>query len=290
MKKVVDYLKLIRVKHWLKNFLIFVPLLFSSQLLNSSKFSLSFAGFLSFCLMASAVYIFNDIKDIEKDKSHQKKKKRPLASGTITIFEASVIMIILIIISFLINIIIIQNIYCLFLILIYLILNICYSFGLKNIPIIDVIVLVSVFVLRIVYGASITNIVISKWLYLTVMLGSFFMVFGKRRNEIIKQGNTSRLVLKYYTKDYLDKFMYVSLFLTIVFYSLWSIDAFTVARLGNDYMFYTIPLVFVIFMKYCLDIEGDSYGDPVDVITSDKVLISMILLFTLIMFIIIYVI
>ena len=170
----------------------------------------------------------------------------------------------------------------------YYLLNIGYSFGLKNIPIVDIVILVSGFVIRVLYGASITSIEISNWLYLAVMSGSFFMGFGKRRNEIMKQGNNSRKVLMYYTKEYLDKFMYVCLILSIMFYSLWSIDSLTTQRFG-DYMVYTIPMVLVIFMKYCLDIEGDSYGDPVDVVTSDKVLMVLILLFAIIMFLIMYV-
>ena len=162
-----------------------------------------------------------------------------------------------------------------------------YSLGLKNIPIIDVVILVSGFVIRVIYGASITSIEISKWLYLTAMSGSFFMGFGKRRNEIIKQGNDSRAVLKYYTKDYLDKFMYACLVLTLMFYSLWSVDTTTTAKFGEN-MIYTIPLVMIIFMKYCLDIEGDSYGDPVDVITSDKVLMCMVGVLAISMYILIY--
>ena len=98
----------------------------------------------------------------------------------------------------------------------------------------------------------------------------------------------SRVVLKYYTKDFLDKFLYVFLVLTIVFYSLWSIDSTTISRLNNSYMIYTIPFVIVIFMKYCLDIEGDSYGDPVDVLTSDKILMILVLLFVIVMFYLVY--
>ena len=82
--------------------------------------------------------------------------------------------------------------------------------------------------------------------------------------------------------------MYISLILTIVFYSLWSIDSTTISRLNNSYMIYTTPFVIVIFMKYCLDIEGDSYGDPVDVLTSDKILMILVLLFVIVMFYLVY--
>lgn len=287
MKKLKNILKLMRIKHYLKNGLIFLPLIFNSQLFEIKPLLMTFYGFISFCLISSAVYVINDIKDVEKDRMHKIKKNRPIASGAISIKEDILLFIVLTISSLCINVFIIKEFSSILLISLYLILNIMYSLGLKNIPIIDVVILVSGFVIRVIYGASITSIEISKWLYLTVMFGSFFMGFGKRRNEIIKQGNDSRAVLKYYTKDYLDKFMYACLVLTLMFYSLWSVDTSTTAKFGEN-MIYTIPLVMIIFMKYCLDIEGDSYGDPVDVITSDKVLMCMVGVLAISMYILIY--
>lgn len=287
MKKLKNILKLMRIKHYLKNGLIFLPLIFNSQLFEIKPLLMTFYGFISFCLISSAVYVINDIKDVEKDRMHKIKKNRPIASGAKSIKEAILLFIVLTISSLCINIFIIKEFSSILLISLYLILNIMYSLGLKNIPIIDVVILVSGFVIRVIYGASITSIEISKWLYLTAMSGSFFMGFGKRRNEIIKQGNDSRAVLKYYTKDYLDKFMYACLVLTLMFYSLWSVDTTTTAKFGEN-MIYTIPLVMIIFMKYCLDIEGDSYGDPVDVITSDKVLMCMVGVLAISMYILIY--
>lgn len=288
MKKLKNILKLMRIKHYLKNGLIFLPLIFNSQLFEIKPLLMTFYGFISFCLISSAVYVINDIKDVEKDRMHKIKKNRPIASGAISIKEAILLFIVLTISSLCINIFIIKEFSSILLISLYLILNIMYSLGLKNIPIIDVVILVSGFVIRVIYGSSITSIEISKWLYLTVMSGSFFMGFGKRRNEIIKQGNDSRAVLKYYTKDYLDKFMYACLVLTLMFYSLWSVDTSTTAKFGEN-MIYTIPLVMIIFMKYCLDIEGNSYGDPVDVITSDKILMCMVGILAISMYILIYV-
>ena len=289
MNNIKDYIKLIRVKHWLKNFLIFIPLMFSTQILVVNKLLLTLIGFISFCFISSTVYIINDLNDVKKDRKHPIKKKRPIASGAVSKKEAIVIAGILFLISVLLNIFVIKELVCLIFILLYLFLNICYSRGLKNVAIVDVVILVSGFVIRVVYGAFINGIIISNWLYLTVMAGSFFMGFGKRRNEAIKQGSKSRKVLKYYTKEYLDKFMYICLILAIVFYSLWSIDVETIDRIGNNYMIYTIPFLLVIVMRYCLHMEGDSFGEPIDIITSDKVLISLISLFVFSMFLIVYV-
>ena len=122
------------------------------------------------------------------------------------------------------------------------------------------------------------------------MSASFFMIFGKRRNEIITQGPKTRAVLSHYNEAFLGKFMYVSLVLTLVFYSLWSIDPVTTSRLNNEYIIYTIPLIFLILMKYCLDIENNSSGDPVDVLTTDKPLMGLVIIYIISLITIVYVI
>ena len=173
--------------------------------------------------------------------------------------------------------------------LLYLVINIAYSYGFKKIPILDVTILMFGFIIRLMYGAQITNIEISNWLYLTIMTGAFYMGFGKRRNEIKKQGDKSREVLKKYNKEFLDKFMYVCLILIVVFYCLWCIDINTISRIGNGYIIWTVPLVLIILMKYSLDIEMDSFGDPVDVITNDKILISLSIFYAISFVVILYI-
>ena len=288
MTKCKDYIQLFRIKHWIKNFLIFLPLLFSREMFVYNKVLLTFISFISFCFISSSIYIFNDIRDFNKDRVHDIKKNRPIASLRVSIKEGYILMFILLLIGLFINFLFIKDNYSFIFLIIYFLINIFYSLGFKNIPILDIIILVSGFVIRVIYGSVVGDIELSNWLYLTVMSASFFMGFGKRRNEILKNGDNSRVVLKYYTKDFLDKFLYVFLVLTIVFYSLWSIDSTTISRLNNSYMIYTIPFVIVIFMKYCLDIEGDSYGDPVDVLTSDKILMILVLLFVIVMFCLVY--
>ncbi len=282
--KLYYYIKMMRIKHYVKNGLIFLPILFSGQITNITKILACIIGFISFSFLSSVVYTINDLKDVEKDKNHPIKKNRPIASGNVTKKEAIIFIIFLLLLIIILDLclckigtlnikyIAISIIFEIF----YLILNVAYSFGLKNIPILDVVILASGFVIRLLYGAFITEIEISNWLYLTVMAGSFYMGFGKRRNEVIKQGSVSRDVLKKYNKEFLDKFIYVCLILCIVFYSLWCIDLKTIERVGNSYMIWTIPLVLIIFMKYSLDIEGDSFGDPIDVILSDKALLILV--------------
>lgn len=290
MEKIKNYFKLLRVNHYLKNFLVLLPLVFSSELLNLSKLKTTVLGFIAFCLTASIVYIINDLKDIENDKKHPVKKNRPFASGKVSKVEGIIILIVLTLIvlglSYFIGF---EHWIALLLLGVYLLLNVFYSFGLKNVPIVDIVILVSGFLIRVVYGAQIIDLTVSNWMYLTVISASFYMGLGKRRNEIIKQGDKSRKVLKYYTKEFLDKNMYVFLGLCIVFYALWAVDPTTINKLGNNLMIWTVPFIMVILMKYSLNVEGNSFGDPVDVILHDKSLLAIGAIYALSMFGIIYI-
>lgn len=280
------YVKLIRMKHWLKNFLIYLPMFFSLNLFNKGYILRITLAFLVFCFTSSIVYILNDISDIEKDKLHPIKKFRPLASGDISKKQAYVtIIILLILIAIIMKFSYTQtnNIFVILIPLIYLALNVLYSKKLKNVPIIDVVILVSGFVLRVMYGGVAINVEVSKFLYLMIIFGSFYLGFGKRRNEIIKNGNKSRKVLSLYNKEFLDKNMYVCLGLAIVSYSLWCVDPATIQRIGNDYLFWTIPIVMVILQLYSLNIEGNSHGDPIEVVLSDKKLIVVVIIYIIVM-------
>ena len=175
------------------------------------------------------------------------------------------------------------------LLLAYFCTNLSYSLGLKNVPFVDVCLLVAGFLLRVVYGATLINASVSSWVYLTVLSLSFYLGLGKRRNELKKVGNgKSRKVLKYYTAEFLDRFMYVCLTLSIVFYALWSTDGQIITKYGTEKLIWTVPLVIVLLMKYSADVESDSYGDPVDVITKDYVLLGLSVLFCIMLCLIVY--
>lgn len=284
----MDYLKLMRPKHYIKNFLIFLPLLFSGKLLDFSNILKTLGGVICFSLIASSIYIINDIKDKDKDRKHKTKCNRPIASGKISVKNAIIFMVVLLILVTVLVIAMNFSILSIGFLLLYFILNLVYSLGLKNVPLIDIIILVSGFVIRVLFGASILSITVSNWLYLTVMALSFYLGLGKRRNEIMKTGSNTRKVLKYYTKEFLDKNMYMFLSMTIIFYSLWTSDVDIVSK-SNNLLIWTVPLVIVICMRYSMDIEGESDGDPVEVIMHDKVIISLVFLYALSLITILYI-
>lgn len=288
MEKIKNYLKLMRIQHYIKNFLIFLPLIFSSNFYDLTMDLKVILGFVAFSLTCSIVYIINDIHDMDKDKMHPEKCKRPIAAGTVSKKEAYVLAVVLLIIIVIINILANFNSFSMGILLIYLVLNILYTIKLKKVPLIDVIILVSCYVIRVVYGAVLINVFVSYWLYLTIISFAFYLSLGKRRNELdIKdlsgENENTREVLKYYTKGFLDKNMYMCLALTIIFYSLWCVDTSTIEKFNVNYLIWTIPLLIIICMKYSLNIEGDSYGDPVDVVLSDRVLMFLVLLYVICM-------
>lgn len=281
------YLKLLRVRHYIKNMLIFIPLFFNRTFFDKQSLLNAIIGFLSFSLICSAVYIFNDIKDAEKDRLHPIKRKRPIASGDVSVLKAIVILIICFVLSIALNLIVCMRItdgWSFAFLLLYFVLNVAYSLKLKRLPVVDVVILTSGFIIRVIYGAIITDINISGWLYLTVFAGAFFLGLGKRRNEMKRLGNEgdTRSVLQYYNYDFLDKNMYVCVALADTFYALWAIET------SIPYMVWTVPLVIVILMKYSLNIEKDEGGDPVEVLFNDKILIFLCLLLALIMVWVLY--
>lgn len=191
MKK---YFMLMRVKHYFKNILIFLPLIFSGNLFNRDLLLKTCIGFCTFCLLSSVIYIVNDIKDVEKDRNHPTKKKRPIASGALSIKKAIIIAIVCGAITALTSILIFGWLGML-VELLYFILNVLYSMKFKDIPIVDIGILVSGFFLRVLFGSVITKIEISTWLFLTVIAVSFYFGLGKRRNEIEVQNSVNGGVL-----------------------------------------------------------------------------------------------
>lgn len=289
--KIKAYVKLIRTKHYLKNLLIFLPVVFGRELFNINVMLKVIIGFIIFSCVASLVYVINDICDLEKDKIHPLKCKRPLASGEVSLLEAKSIMGVLVLIAIVGSgyLSMVTNIGAFVLPFVYLGLNVLYSKGLKNIPIVDVVILSIGFFIRVIYGAILSDIALSQWLYLTIISFSLCLGLGKRRNELVKNDKKdTRTVLEYYNYNFLDKNLYMCMGLGIVFYALWTIDTTTIQRFGNNFFSWTIPIVIVILLRYNLIIEGDNFGDPVEVLLSDKVLMGLCVFYAIITISLVY--
>ena len=268
-----NYIRLMRPKHSIKNVLVLLPLVFSGRLTEPEHLWDTVFAFIAFCALASVIYIINDIRDVERDRQHPTKRNRPIASGAVPVSHALVMAAVLLAAIAVTGIFVgfpLDGWLCL---AAYFLLNLGYSMGLKNVPILDIAILVSGFLLRVLFGALVTGVEISGWLYLTVTSVSFYLGLGKRRGELRLPSDDSRQVLKYYSYEFLDKNMQICLALSIVFYSLWSVDT------NVRGLMWTVPLVICICLRYSMTVEGSSDGDPVEVIYQDKVLMILAAVF-----------
>jgi len=226
--------------------------------------------------LPDVVIVATDHKDIEKDRLHPVKKYRPLASGAVTRKEAWITLTVLLILAITIAIAFRFSGISIALIMTYFLLNLFYSLGLKNLPIIDITILASGFLIRLFLGSSLTNIAISALLYLVVMSGAFYLGISKRYNEITKTGSQTRAVLKKYNAEFLKSIMNMFLMLIIVFYTEWCVNANTEHR---DLYLLSVPLLIILMITYIYIAEKDKYGDPADVIMKNKYLAVMGLIF-----------
>ena len=284
------YIRLIRPIHWIKNLLILLPLLCSGQFLQRDRLIPGILAFFAFSLLASSIYIINDVRDRDNDRKNPSKCTRPIASGAVSVPSALTLFGLMLVLALVCGIFANKTqALCWAVFLLYFFLNLVYSFGGKNVPLLDIAILVSGFLLRVVYGGIVTGIPLSHWLCLTVTAASFYLSLGKRRGELLKNPDNPRPVLRYYSRDFLEKNMYRSVALAIVFYALWTVDASSVSRFGTTALVWTVPLVILNFMRYSLIVEDKTDGDPVEVILHDVPLLLLALLLGVIVIGLIYI-
>lgn len=278
----MNYLKLIRIKNWIKNFLIFIPFIFSAKFLNFNidEYIILLIGFLCFCLSSSIIYIINDILDLEEDRLDENKKNRPLASNKISLNKAKLIIYILGILT-VICLLLIKNIFIFLIIMLYIGLNILYSLKLKHIPIVDITILSFFFLIRIFYGSILLNIPVSIYLYLTVLSISYYFGIGKRKKEL-EQNKNVRKVLEQYPKDFLDRLLNVFLGISIIYYSLWIVNY---SKMINQMILdISVILVIIILIYYHFILHKETNGNPTDILTNHKGLICLVFIYCLLIF------
>lgn len=274
------FLAMLRPNNWIKNFFIFVPLFFAGDVFNLNKLTNTGLSFVLFCMIASSVYILNDIVDREHDRQHQKKKFRPIASGQISVHTALITFLIIICSTFILSFIFIPKIIPL--LLIYLILNLAYSYYLKNIAIVDILTISLFYLIRLLIGGAAINITISAWLILCTIFISLFLITGKRIAEFNQE--TGRKVLSGYTSEFLQGFLFMSATLSIISYSL-----YIVLVLNSNLAIYTIFFVILGIMRYSYIILTTHKSEyPEQVIISDKIILISGGCWIILMYIIFY--
>ncbi|MBN1230587.1 MAG: decaprenyl-phosphate phosphoribosyltransferase [Anaerolineales bacterium] len=282
MKKVYFLLKSMRPKQWVKNLLLFAGLIFDGQLFVEGSFFRALAGFALFSLFASSVYILNDIRDLEADKLHPKKKNRPIASGKVSIPLAITFVSIVLLVSLPLAYIISPVFFGLG--VLYIVINLGYSIYLKHVVVLDVLILASFYVIRIAAGVSIIVVErFSPWLYLTTTFLALYLGLGKRRSELassIANGLDTRKVLKSYTLPFLDQLITMVLTATIMTYSLYSFSAPNLP--DNHVTMLTIPFAVYGVFRYLYLVQVGGYGEaPEEIAFHDRPLQITILLWGL---------
>lgn len=261
----------LRPLQWVKNTLVFGALVFSHSLLDWNAIRFSISAFLLFCAASSGIYLLNDLRDLEQDRKHPTKRLRPLASGAVDPSAAFGMMVVLLAGS-LVGSLFLRAEFAVIL-LSYVILNIAYSFGLKRMVIVDVMVIALGFVFRAVAGAVVIAVATSPWLILCTLTLALLVGFGKRRHELSLLGNEAqnhRASLESYSLPFLDMMMGISGATAVVTYSLYTLAAETVARVGTHYLVLTVPWVmYGIFRYLYLVHQRRKGGDPSHLFVSD---------------------
>lgn len=279
-----------RLQQWVKNFFIFAALIFSRHLFHLNEVVITCIGFLFFSLVNSGVYLFNDIVDIEKDKLHPIKSKRPLPSGKLSIGTARTVSLILMIAG-------LSGGFYLkkefgIIALLYTIINVFYTYKLKEVVILDVMTIAAGFVLRVVAGAVLIDVYISEWLIICTVLLSLFLGFSKRRHELStleNDANAHRAVLQSYSPYFLDQMIGIVTAATVMSYTLYTVSERTVHEFGTPHLIYTVPFVlYGIFRYLYLVHKKEEGGDPTKIVLTDTPLLLNVIVWVLTASIVIY--
>ena len=269
-------MRLLRPHQWLKNGFVFVGLLFGHAWADPVRLGQALAAFAAFCLLASAVYVMNDLIDREQDRLHPEKKNRPLAAGTVSVSAAAVLAATCLVAGGAVAVLWAGSAPWVF--FAYVALNIAYSFGLKHIVILDVFIIASGFMLRILAGTLGLGIAPSQWLLLCGLMLTLFLGFAKRRAELDAlpaDGGVHRRVLEHYTAPMLNRFIGVAAAGTVISYAFYTVSAETVALHGTRGLIATVPFVLYGVLRYLwrLHARGGG-GDPAQELLTDPHLLA----------------
>lgn len=273
-----------RPRQWSKNLVLFAGLIFARHLFELNALLRTWAAFLLFCLLSSTIYIINDMKDVQQDRAHPLKSKRPIAAGELSLHAAAAAAAIMAGLSLL----------CAFwldfefgaIALLYFLLLFAYSFILKHIVILDVLTVAIGFVLRAVAGAVVIHVEFSSWLLLCTILLALFLGLSKRRHELVLLGNNAqshRKILEEYSPHLLDQMIGVVTASTLMAYALYTMAPETRVKFGTSYMIFTIPFVIYGIFRYLYLIhQKELGGDPTTILVTDKPILINVVLWVLV--------
>jgi len=282
-------IKLIRVKHWVKNLFVFIPAFFSGEINWLNILSL-FMLFLAFSITASSIYVVNDMMDIEKDRMHPTKRNRPLASGEVSIIQAIILLFFLIVTM---SLLLWFSVNAWKFILIYFLMNLLYSFWLKNISIIDISIISIGFVLRVLAGGGEIDVVVSQWLIVMVFLLCISLAISKRRDDLIitsiENKANLRKSLSGYTLGFIDTVNTMTFTITVIAYIMYTLSPVTIERMNSGNVYLTSIFVIVSIFRYIqITLIEEKSGSPIMILIKDKMILISLLLWVISFYFIIY--
>ena len=289
--KFFKVIELIRPKQWIKNLFVFAPILFAGQLLNFPLLFQNILAFIAFCGVSSSVYVLNDIIDVESDREHKKKRYRPIATGDVTIAQAKVIFVLLLLFTALVCFKL--NYLFALTIVFYFINNILYTFKIKHVVLLDVFSISTGFILRVLGGAVAIDVSVSSWMIITTIFISLFLGISKRRAELSgpNQDNLEkqRKVLGDYDIVFVDQLNTVAATGTIISYALYTVSEKAITSFHSDKLIYTTPFVIYGIFRYLYLLHQKNLGEsPTQIVTKDIPIIINSLLWLIVCAVIIY--
>ncbi|WP_298717988.1 decaprenyl-phosphate phosphoribosyltransferase [Chitinophaga sp.] len=286
----MQYLKLLRPKHWAKNLFLFIPPFFAGEIFLVEKLKVLGLAFVCFSLVASSIYVINDYMDIEADRAHPVKKNRPLASGAVSPAAGLAVFVLAVLLGF--GLAYFISYKFMFVLGIYFLLNLGYSFGLKNISILDILILASGFVLRVKAGGVAGDVAISEWLNIMVFLLAVFMAFAKRRDDVLHKlssGKDLRKASKGYNLDFLNASLALVSAVIIVAYIMYTMAPETMEHFKTYRLYYTSIFVIAGLLRYLqITYVDNDTGSPTKILYKDRFIQLTILLWILSFYVIIY--
>ncbi len=292
MQPVIGLFRAMRPRQWTKNALVFAGIVFDGQLFLVPSFLRVLAAFVLLCLASSAIYVINDIVDVESDRQHPRKRFRAIASGQLPLPLARIAAVVLVILSIMLAIPL--SSWLAGLIVIYLILHIAYAFYLKQIVIIDVFAITAGYVIRVAAGVAVVHVAnFSPWLYASTALLALFLAISKRRQELLllaEKAGSIRVTFKQYNLALLDEMMRMVMNGILVTYILYTIEAPTARLAGTNLALLTVPFVLygIFRYMYLMHVKGEGSA-PDEVLLRDRPLLAAIVLWGLTFVVILYV-
>jgi len=290
MKYTLLLLKAMRPKQWTKNVLLFGGIVFSKHLFDPDPFLKALLGFFVFCVLSGFVYVLNDITDIEKDKKHPKKQHRPIASGALppafALPASAVLAAAALAVGFHISpgFALVSSLY--------LVIQVLYSYLLKNLVMLDIMTISAGFVIRALAGAIAVEVEFSSWLIACTIFLSLFLAIAKRRHELVSLGDNAiahRIILKEYTPRLLDQMISIVTASTIMAYTLYTMSPQTAQKFGTKYLYITVPFVLYGLLRYLyLVYRKEMGGSPAQILLEDIPLVIDVLLWIACVLILVY--